>query len=139
VYYWKWLLILLFWWRRLAAPGPVTKFKAKVKHMTDVKLSWKDPVVRADGTDLAASELTGIELFMRVAGAPDFTKLTTVAAGVQTFTVVGLEPGDYEFQADAVDAQVPPKVSTVVTTSITIAAPELAAPGEPTEFAATAS
>lgn len=108
--------------------------------MTDIKLTWKDPVVREDNAVLdPLVELAGIEIFMKVAGAPDFTKLDTVAPGVQSYTVTDLPPGAYAFQADAVDKQTPPKVSTVVTATAVIVGPptELAAPGPVTEFTAT--
>ena len=108
--FWKWLLAILFWWFRKAPPSPVKKFKVKVKHMTNVNLSWKDPTTREDGSALDATEIAGIELSMSTGGAPP-TKFTTVAAGVQTFTVVDLAPGTYDFSADVVDTQVPPKVS----------------------------
>ena len=135
----KWLLALLFWWRRKAPPSPVTKFNAKVKHMTDIKLAWKDPTTREDGSAIdPVQELTGIEIFMRVSGAPDFTKLNTIAPGVQAFTVTDLPAGSYEFQAVAVDKQVPPKLSAVATANATIVVPPvvLAAPSAVSEFVA---
>jgi hypothetical protein len=108
--------------------------------MTNINLAWKDPTTRADGTALdPLAELTGIEVFMKVGGAPDFTKIDTVAPGVQSYTIQDLPPGDYQFQIDAVDKQTPPKVSTVATAAATIVAPpvELAAPSAPSDFTAT--
>lgn len=108
--------------------------------MSNIQLAWKDPVTRSDGSALdPLVELAGIEIFMRVTGAPDFTKIDTVAPGVQSYTITDLPPGGYEFQADAVDKQVPPKVSAVATANATIVVPpvELAAPSAVAEFTAT--
>jgi len=130
------LLAFLYWLgrRTSAAPGPVTKLKAKVMPM-NIKLTWKDPVLRDDDTPLAAEEVARIEISMRVGGAPDFTLLTAVQAGVQTFTQTDLPPGDYEFRFVAVDRQVPPKSGTAATIAVNIPVP-LAAPGAVTDIVA---
>jgi len=107
--------------------------------MTNIVLTWTDPTTRVDGSPLAASDIAGIELFMRVSGAPDFTKINTIAAGIQTFTVTDLPPGEYEFQADVVDKQTPPKVSASVTANAAIVVPPvvLEAPSPVASFIAT--
>jgi hypothetical protein len=105
--------------------------------MTSIVLTWKDPVVRADGSALAANELARINVGMRVAGAPDFSHLTAVGAGVQTYTVADLPTGDYEFSLTPVDTQNPPKAGAPVVVSATIAAPAKAEPGSVTDAVAT--
>jgi len=102
----------------------------------NVQLNWKDPAVREDGTPLAAAEIARIEVSMKVGGAPDFTLLTAVQAGVQAFTQTDLPPGDYEFSFVAVDRQVPPKSSAATVFSVNIPTP-LAAPGAVTDITAT--
>ncbi len=102
----------------------------------NVQLTWKDPTVREDDTPLAAEEIARIEVSMKVGGSPDFTLLTTVAAGVQSFMQTDLPPGDYEFAFVAVDRQVPPKSSAPTTIVVNIPTP-LAAPGAVTDVAAT--
>lgn len=133
----RWLWWFLYWLgrRTTAAPGPVTNPNAKVMPM-NVQLTWKDPTVREDDTPLAAEEIARIEVSLKVGGAPDFTLLTTVAAGVQTFMQTDLPPGDYEFSFVAVDRQVPPKSSTPTVFAVNIPTP-LAAPGAVTDVSAT--
>ena len=105
--------------------------------MSNIQLGWKDPVVRADGTPLAANELARIDLGMRVAGAPDFSPFAAVGAGVQTYIVTDLPPGDYEFSLTPVDTQKPAKSGTPIVVFETIALPVLAAPGSVTDATAT--
>lgn len=52
-------------------------------------LTWKDP----------SGPMTGVEISMRVSGAPNFTVLNEVAKGVQTLEVPDLVDGTYEFRA----------------------------------------
>jgi hypothetical protein len=133
----RWLLWFLYWLgrRTTAAPGFVTQLTARLLPM-NVQLVWKDPTVRDDDTPLAAEEIARLEVSMRVGGAPDFTLLTVVAAGVQTFTQTDLPPGDYEFKVVAVDRQVPPKSGAAVTVLVNIPVP-LGAPGAVTDLVAT--
>lgn len=131
----KWLLALLFFWRRKKPPGPVTNLTLKVNTMTDKTITWKDPVVREDGTALAASEIARLEIGMKVAGAPDFTTIAHVAPGVQSFTQTDLPVGNYEFSVTPVDTQIPPKSGAAATIAVSIAAPVLAAPGSVTDLA----
>jgi len=135
----KWLLAILFWWRRKAPPAPVKNLRLKVNDMTDKTIVWKDPVVRTDGTPLAASEIARLEVGMKVAGAPDFTTVAHVAPGVQSFTQTDLPPGDYEFSVAVVDTQLPAKTSAVATVAVSVAPPVpvvLAAPGPVTDLTA---
>lgn len=95
--------------------------------MKSVKLTWTDP----------AAPLTGVELAMRVAGAPDFTVLSTVAPGVQTLDVPDLADGAYEFRAVALNLD---KRSSGVTTTATVATPVATpSPSDVTNFTATVS
>ena len=61
--------------------------------MQNANLTWTDP----------AGPLTGVEIAMRVTGAPSFTVLNTVAKGVQKFTQVDLVDGSYDFRAVALN------------------------------------
>lgn len=61
--------------------------------MQNAKLVWVDPT----------SVITGIEVSMRVSGAPSFTVVNTVAKGIQTLTVPDLVDGTYDFRVVAVN------------------------------------
>lgn len=88
--------------------------------MQNAKLTWTDPT----------GPLTGIEIAMRVTGAPSFTILNTVAKGVQTFTQVDLADGSYDFRAVALNGS---KRSAGVIISGSVVSP----PGDVSGFAVT--
>jgi len=95
--------------------------------MSNVRITWKDPVLREDGSVLTPSDIARIDIGMKVGGAPSFSPLSSVLPGVESFTQTDLPPGDYEFAAVVVDKQTPAKSSVVSTVSVTIVEP-LAAP-----------
>lgn len=105
--------------------------------MSNVRITWKDPDVRADGSPLSAAEIGYVEVSMRVAGAPESTLYGLVEAGVQEALVTDLPPGDYVFELVVVDKQRVPQASQAVVISVTIEAPLKAAPGPVTEAVAT--
>lgn len=72
--------------------------------MQNATLSWSDPT----------GPMTGVELAIRIVGAPDFTVLDVVAKGVQTLVVPDLQDGSYEFRAVVVNGS---KRSVAVFTS----------------------
>jgi hypothetical protein len=78
----RWILQLFGW------PKPVKGFS-----MLNAKLTWKDP----------SGPLTGVEIAMRIAGAPEFTVLEVVEKGVQEHVVPDLVDGTYEFRATALN------------------------------------
>lgn len=134
----RWLRALIAWLFRLKAPpGPVTKVKVKVKQMSNVRITWKDPTVRDDGSPLDASEIGRVDVSLRVAGAPDFTLFTSVAPGGQEALVTDIPAGDYEFKIVVLDNQRIPQESQAVIVSVSIEAPLKAAPGPVTEALAT--
>jgi hypothetical protein len=104
--------------------------------MSNIRLNWKDPATREDGSTISAAEIDRVDIAIRVDGAPDFTPIDSVPAGVQTALVTDLPPGDYEFTVTVVDTQVPPRSSAVAVVSVTIPAPPLAAPGSVTDLEA---
>lgn len=104
--------------------------------MSKVRITWKDPDVRADGSPLSAAEIDSIEVSLRVGGAPDFTLFTNVGAGVQEALVTDLPPGDYEFKIVVFDNQRIPQESQAVVVSVSIEVPLKAAPGPVTEVVA---
>lgn len=57
--------------------------------MQNAILTWSDP----------SGPLTGVEIAVKVSGAPDFTPVSVVSPGVQTLTIPDLVDGDYEFRA----------------------------------------
>lgn len=57
--------------------------------MQNATLSWVDP----------SGPMTGVEIAMRVAGAPSFTPIATAPNGAQTLLVPDLVDGTYEFRA----------------------------------------
>lgn len=61
--------------------------------MLTATLTWVDPT----------TPISGVEIAMRVQGAPTFTVLETVAAGAQRAVVPDLVDGTYEFRAIAVN------------------------------------
>jgi hypothetical protein len=77
--FWQWLLWVLFGILR-----PVANLEARVMSKSIV-LNWTDP----------PAPLTGVEIAMRVQGAPDYSPLPVVAKGVQTLTVPDLVDGTY--------------------------------------------
>ena len=93
--------------------------------MADIKVTWSDPTTRSDGSALLAEDIGGIEVAMKVGGAPDFTLLSTVDAGVMQFVQTDLPAGSYSFQITVFDKQSPPKYSVpiVVAQDILLAAP----------------
>ena len=91
--------------------------------MQTATLKWTDP----------AGQLTGVEVSMRVVGAPDFTVLATIPPGVQTDQVPDLAAGDYEFRVVALNGTLR---AAGVTVSGSVAAPPVA-PGDVTGLTVT--
>lgn len=101
-----WILSLFGW------PKPVKDLTVQNANVT-----WKDP-----------ANLTGVEVSMRVVGAPSFTALSTVAKGVQALAIPNLDDGDYEVKCVVVNKTLK---SAGVVKSFTV----LSAPGEVTNLA----
>ena len=98
-----------------------------------VKLTWVDPTVGANQAPLA-----DVVLELSADQGATFTKIATVAPGVQTFVQTNLVPGTYIFKATVVDTQTPPLSSTPVTVSAVV--PQvLVAPGPVTGLTAVVS
>jgi len=89
----------------------------------NAKLTWKDPT----------TPMTGVELAMRVVGAPGFTKIANVPKGTQTLDVPDLVDGAYEFRA-VVENGVAPNIKR--SPGIIVAATIVTTPGDVTTFAA---
>jgi hypothetical protein len=104
---WYWLLQLFGW------PKPVKEFS-----MQKAILTWKDP----------SGPMTGVEISMRVSGAPNFTALSTVAKGVQKLEVPDLVDGTYEFRAVVVNGSKRSK-------GVTISGKVESVPGDVSDFA----
>ena len=118
--FYSWLLWLLG-----IRPLYVRNFEGKSMSKSIV-LNWTDP----------PAPITGIEIAMRVQGAPDYTPLPVVAPGVHTLTVPDLVDGTYEFRAVSINGS---KRSAGVFTSATVstATPADVVPGDVTGFTAT--
>jgi hypothetical protein len=93
--------------------------------MAGIRITWTDPTTRVDGSPLQAEDIGGIEVSMKVSGAPDFTLVATVEAGVMQLDQTDLPAGGYSFQIEVFDKQSPPHYSgpVVVAQNIMLAAP----------------
>jgi hypothetical protein len=128
--------------RRHWPPGFVRRFHARLHwidrrhHMANVKLTWVDPTVLADGTTpLPAGDLAFIQI-SRSADGVTFAPLAQVQPGVQEYLDASPAPASYIYQAVAVDTQTPAESSAAVTVSIVVPVPAIQAPGPVTAFAA---
>jgi predicted phage tail protein len=72
--------------------------------MSNVKLSWVDPVALVDETAIPAGLFDHVDVQMSADGGANFTSVASVAPGAQTYTVTDLPVGKYQFNVYAVDA-----------------------------------
>jgi hypothetical protein len=130
---------------RRAAPLPprhmsihlVRVFRSK-RFMSIARITWKDPIVRADGSALTPAEIAFVNVLMSADNGQNYASAGHAAAGQQSFDQEVTDPGTYMFKLEAVDTQNPPLVSAdSIVVSVAIAAPALAAPGQPTDVVAT--
>jgi hypothetical protein len=70
-----------------------------VKHARIFIMSKTATIVYTDPT----TKFTGVEVAMRVAGAPDFTIIANIAPGIQKDVIPDLVDGDYEFRLVALN------------------------------------
>lgn len=102
--------------------------------MPNVKLTWVDPAVLADGTTpIPAGDLAFVQVSRSTDGV-NFTPLAQVPAGTQTYLDASLPPGSYTYQAVPVDSQTPPESGAAVTGTIVVPVPALQAPGPVTDL-----
>lgn len=97
---------------------------------SNVKLNWSVPSTRENGQALAASELTGYELYYTT-DDPAVTGSVKISGGTTaTYTVQNLAAGNYHFAIAAVDSKgLKSKLSAVA--DVKIAALSTAAPSIP--------
>ena len=101
--------------------------------MATIIIKWKDPAIRDDETELFPEEIGSVQVAMRVGGAPEFTAIGSVAAGVQEFIQTDMPPGKYEFRLTVVDTQSPPAVGASFVILAEVPVPRKAAPGQVTD------
>lgn len=77
-------------------------------------LTWGDP----------SNKFTGIEVAMRVGGAPDFTALAVVGPGIGTHVIPDLVDGDYEFKVTALNGSLRSAGVVVSASVVTEVAPD---------------
>ena len=69
---------------------------------------------------------TGVEIAMRVSGAPTFTVLATIATGVLSHVIPALDDGSYDFQVTALNGTL--RASGVIVSGAVVTPPVLVAP-----------
>jgi hypothetical protein len=72
-------------------------------------LVWVDPT----------NKFTGVEVAVRVAGAPDFTVVANIAPGIQKDVIPDLTDGDYEFRVTALNGILRASGKTVTASVVT--------------------
>ena len=89
--------------------GNVKHLRISIMSKT-ASLAWTNPTLK----------YTGVEVAMRVAGAPSFTVLAVVSPGVTSHAIPALDDGDYEFQVTALNGALrapnPPVIAGSVVT-----------------------
>lgn len=67
------------------------------------QLNWQAPTKRADGSNLAANEISGYEVFYSTSASGEMTKLTTTTAAELSLLVDELATGTHYFALTTVD------------------------------------
>ena len=79
-----------------------------------VTITWVDPT----------TTFTGVEVSMRVVGAPDFTVLVVAPPGVQNVVVPDLADGEYEFRVTTLNGNRRPASGGVIVPASLITLPD---------------
>jgi hypothetical protein len=99
--------------------------------MKDVTLSWVLPLTRESGLPLDVTEISGVEISLRVVGAPDFTIIDPMVPPTQLDLVIpNLDIGDWEARAIVIDTNGIRSINNDIIGTV----PDDSAPGPVTNF-----